>query len=77
MKPHKSASIPVIPLQYVNEQQDTPILNIEIAGENMAVLVMFPDDVPRVSRLYVFNWKSGIEKMVSSTFSMVSEARFS
>lgn len=52
------------------------MLSIEIAGENMAVLVMFPDDVPRVGRLYVFNWKSGIEKTVSSMFSMISEAHF-
>jgi hypothetical protein len=74
-KPHRSASIPIIPLQYPNEQ-GTPVLSIEIAGENMAVLVMFPDDVPRVGRLYVFNWKSGIEKTVSSMFSMISEAHF-
>ena len=64
-------------MQYANEQQGTPILSIEIAGENMAVLVMFPDDVPPVGCLYVFNWKLGIEKTVSSTFSMISEVRFS
>ena len=76
-KPHKSASIPVISLQYANEQQGTPLLSIDIAGENMAVLVMFLDDVPRVGRLHVFNWKSGIEKTVSLTLSMISEVRFS
>ena len=57
--------------------EGTPILNIEIAGENMAVLVMFPDDVPHVGRLYVFNWKLGIEKTVSPTFSMISKVWFS
>lgn len=76
-KPHKSASVPIISLRYANEQQDTPILSIEIAGENMTVLVMFPDDAPHVGRLYGFNWKLGIEKTVSSTFSIISEARFS
>lgn len=76
-KPHKYASIPVISLRYNNEHQGTLVLSIDIAGENMAVLITFPEDVPRAGRLYVFNWKSGIEKTVSSTFSMISEARFS
>ncbi|KIM37737.1 hypothetical protein M413DRAFT_30668 [Hebeloma cylindrosporum] len=61
-KPHKSASIPVIKLSYEQEQRRTPILSIEIAGENMAVLVMIPGLL--VIRLHIFNWKLGIEKTV-------------
>ncbi|KIM37743.1 hypothetical protein M413DRAFT_448261 [Hebeloma cylindrosporum] len=63
-KPHKSANIPAIPLQYATERQGAPVLSIEIAGENMAALVSFPDDAADVSCLYVFNWKLGIEKTV-------------
>ena len=68
-KPHKSASIPVISARFANEWQGTPVLGIEIAGENMTVLIMSPDDdVSLLARLYVFNWILGIEKTVSSRF---------
>ena len=68
-KPHKSASTPVISVRFAYEWQGAPVLGIEIAGENMTVLIMSPDDdVSLLARLYVFNWILGVEKTVSSRF---------
>jgi len=65
LKPHEDSSIPRIPICTCNPYQYTRVKSVEIVGENVATTVMVSDDEDTITWLYIFDWKTGIEKFVS------------
>jgi len=65
LKPHKDATLPRIPICAFDRNQGPHSMDIEIAGENVAITARFHDDGQAANaKLYVFNWKTGINKIV-------------
>jgi hypothetical protein len=56
------------PILYINDStvfQGPPSVNIEIVGENMGLVVLYPHDIYGTRNLfYLYDWKRGTKKMV-------------
>jgi hypothetical protein len=62
---HDNARRPIISVNDSTVFQGPPSVNIEIVGENLALVVLYPRDIYGTRNLfYLYDWKRGTRKMV-------------